>query len=149
MCAQCITSGLAMPPNLQKCSALRIRAFVNKFIQAHMDFWQSGDRTENSVHSDTCTRASLNQLTIPLNLQYSTDHVKHYWTVLSWTAIHSLSWTAIYSLSWTAIYLLSLTSTNKPGPHTPTHNLYHSTNSHAHYPPHYSKLGNYDIHTLF
>jgi len=41
LCAQCITSGLAMPHNLRKCSALRIRAVkrvVNKFIQAHMDF---------------------------------------------------------------------------------------------------------------
>ena len=47
MCAQCITSGLAMPHNLRKCSALRIRAVVNKFIQEHMDFRYSGDWTVN------------------------------------------------------------------------------------------------------
>ena len=34
-----------MPHNLRKCSALRIRAVVNKFIQAHMDFRYSGDWT--------------------------------------------------------------------------------------------------------
>ena len=45
MCAQCITSGQAMPHNLRKCSALRIRAVVNKFIQEHMNFRYSGDWT--------------------------------------------------------------------------------------------------------
>ena len=34
-----------MPHNLQKCSALRIRAVVNKFIQERMDFRYSGDWT--------------------------------------------------------------------------------------------------------
>ena len=43
------TSGLAMPHNLRKCSALRIRAVVNKFIQAHMDFQYSGDWTALTI----------------------------------------------------------------------------------------------------
>jgi len=34
-----------MPHNIRKCSALRTRAVVNKFIQEHMDFRYSGDWT--------------------------------------------------------------------------------------------------------
>jgi len=58
LCAQCITSGLAMPHNLRKCSALRIRAVVNKFIQAHMDFRYSGDWTASENRPGLHTRVT-------------------------------------------------------------------------------------------
>jgi len=42
---ECITSGVTVPHIFWKCSALRIRAVVNKFIQGYMDFRYSGDWT--------------------------------------------------------------------------------------------------------
>ena len=58
MCVQCITSGLAMPHNLRKCSALRLRAVVNKFIQAHNNGQWRLDLTK-IIYGTIITRALL------------------------------------------------------------------------------------------